>query len=193
MQHAAVSRPIRAGTDPVSQALFLPHLGKQSATHAAGQNTDHHLLYGEIIIRHRRTGEADSHLLLLDVLVVMATRGIERNGEDRSIRAVTVGLRCQRRKRVFEKGGDLAQQKAEELSIPKAYGDYHDLLADAEVQVVHNCTPNHMHFQVNKDIWSRISEDPSISYAWRIYTASTFGAIRVEDEHLVRVHLSETI
>lgn len=47
--------------------------------------------------------------------------------------------------------------------------------------------------QVNKDIWARITEDPTISYAWRIYCASTFGAIRVEDEHLVRVDLSETI
>lgn len=47
--------------------------------------------------------------------------------------------------------------------------------------------------QINKDIWARITEDPSISYAWRIYCASTFGAIRVEDEHLVRVDLSETI
>ncbi len=48
-------------------------------------------------------------------------------------------------------------------------------------------------FQVNKDIWARITEDPSISYAWRIYCASTFGAIRVEDEHLVRLDLNETI
>ena len=47
--------------------------------------------------------------------------------------------------------------------------------------------------QVNKDIWARVTEDPSISYAWRIYCASTFGAVRVEDEHLVRVDLSETI
>jgi len=47
--------------------------------------------------------------------------------------------------------------------------------------------------QLNKPIWSRITEDPSISYAWRIYTASTFGAVRVEDEHLVRVHLSSVI
>ncbi len=47
--------------------------------------------------------------------------------------------------------------------------------------------------QMNKDIWVRVSEDPSISYAWRIYAASSFGCIRVEDEHLVRVHLNETI
>ena len=47
--------------------------------------------------------------------------------------------------------------------------------------------------QMNKDIWAKVEQDPSISFAWRIYCASTFGAIRVEDEHLVKVHLSETI
>jgi len=47
--------------------------------------------------------------------------------------------------------------------------------------------------QVNKDIWVRVAEDPTVSFAWRIYCASTYGAIRVEDEHLVRVHLSDTI
>jgi len=51
-----------------------------------------------------------------------------------------------------ENGQELAQRKAEQLCIPRHYGDYHDLLADPEVQVIHNCTPNHMHFQVNKDI-----------------------------------------
>lgn len=47
--------------------------------------------------------------------------------------------------------------------------------------------------QMNKDIWARVTEDPSISYAWRVYCASTFGAVRVEDEHLVRLDLTETI
>ena len=54
-------------------------------------------------------------------------------------------------------------------------------------------TKRAMGLQTNKDIWARITEDPSISYAWRIYCASTFGAVRVEDEHLVRVDLNETI
>lgn len=48
-------------------------------------------------------------------------------------------------------------------------------------------------FQVNRDITARISEDPSISFAWRIYCFSTFGAIRVEDEHLVHLHLADTV
>jgi hypothetical protein len=47
--------------------------------------------------------------------------------------------------------------------------------------------------QVNRDITARISEDPSISFAWRIYCYSTFGAVRVEDEHVVKIHLSRTI
>ena len=41
------------------------------------------------------------------------------------------------------------------MSIPRAYGNYQDLLADPDVQVVHNCTPNHLHFAVNRDILSK--------------------------------------
>ncbi|MBN1854989.1 MAG: Gfo/Idh/MocA family oxidoreductase [Pirellulales bacterium] len=49
-----------------------------------------------------------------------------------------------------EKDADLARAKADAMSIPKAYGDYRDLIADPDVEVVHNCTPNHLHFPVNK-------------------------------------------
>ncbi|RBW69685.1 Gfo/Idh/MocA family protein [Bacillus taeanensis] len=47
---------------------------------------------------------------------------------------------------------EAAEQKAAELGIPKAYGDYRDMLKDDEIQVVHNCTPNHLHFAINKEI-----------------------------------------
>lgn len=47
--------------------------------------------------------------------------------------------------------------------------------------------------QVNKDIWTKVAEDPSQSFAWRIYTASTFGATRVEDEHIVQVHVADNL
>ena len=47
--------------------------------------------------------------------------------------------------------------------------------------------------QVNEDITARVAEDPTISFAWRIYARATFGAVRVEDEHIVRLHLNETI
>ncbi len=46
------------------------------------------------------------------------------------------------------------QQKADavakSLSIPKAYGDYMEMLQDDEIEVVHNCTPNHLHYEINK-------------------------------------------
>ncbi|MFL6555441.1 MAG: Gfo/Idh/MocA family protein, partial [Bacillus sp. (in: firmicutes)] len=51
-----------------------------------------------------------------------------------------------------ETSQEAAETKAAELGIPKAYGDYHEMLQDKEILVVHNCTPNHLHFQINKEI-----------------------------------------
>jgi len=47
--------------------------------------------------------------------------------------------------------------------------------------------------QVNKDMLVRVQEDPSVSFAWRIYCESTFGAVRVEDEHIVWGKFADTI
>ncbi|MBT4157943.1 MAG: Gfo/Idh/MocA family oxidoreductase, partial [Planctomycetaceae bacterium] len=63
-----------------------------------------------------------------------------------------------------EANAELARSKADLLCIEKSYGDYRDLLADPQIRVVHNCTPNHLHYQVNKDILAAgkhvISEKP---------------------------------
>jgi predicted dehydrogenase len=40
------------------------------------------------------------------------------------------------------------QQKAEALGARRGYGSYQALLDDPEVQVVHNATPNHLHYEV---------------------------------------------
>ena len=42
-----------------------------------------------------------------------------------------------------------ARRHADELGIDRAYGDYRELLADPDVDVVHNCTPNRWHFPIN--------------------------------------------
>jgi predicted dehydrogenase len=42
-----------------------------------------------------------------------------------------------------------ARAKADALNIDKAYGSYEALLNDPAVQVVHNATPNHLHYAVN--------------------------------------------
>src|SRR5204863_7684749 len=41
-----------------------------------------------------------------------------------------------------------ARRKADALSVPKAYGSYQALIADPDVHVVHNTTPNHLHVPV---------------------------------------------
>lgn len=65
---------------------------------------------------------------------------------------------------VAENGQELANAKAKAMSIPKAYGDYRQLIADPEVQVVHNCTPNHLHFPINREVLAAkkhiVSEKP---------------------------------
>jgi predicted dehydrogenase len=42
-----------------------------------------------------------------------------------------------------------ADKKAEALGARKAYGSYEALLNDPDVQVVHNATPNYLHYPVN--------------------------------------------
>ena len=44
----------------------------------------------------------------------------------------------------------LARRAAEKLKIPKVYEKADDLLADREIDVIHNCTPNHVHFEINR-------------------------------------------
>ena len=46
---------------------------------------------------------------------------------------------------------ETAKKKAEALSIGKHYGDYRELLADKDIEVVHICTPNYLHYKMAKD------------------------------------------
>ncbi|EGT4254505.1 gfo/Idh/MocA family oxidoreductase [Citrobacter amalonaticus] len=45
-----------------------------------------------------------------------------------------------------------AREKAQALNVPHAYGSVEELLAHPNLQVVHNCTPNHLHAQINRQI-----------------------------------------
>ena len=49
---------------------------------------------------------------------------------------------------------NLAKKKADKYSIIKCYRSVDELLADPEISVVHNCTPNNLHFEINKKIIS---------------------------------------
>ena len=48
-------------------------------------------------------------------------------------------------------------------------------------------------FNINEGLTSRVAEDPTESFAWRVYARSTFGAVRVQDEKIVLIDLNETI
>jgi predicted dehydrogenase len=41
-----------------------------------------------------------------------------------------------------------AEAKAKEYKVDRAYGSYEELIADPDIQVVHNTTPNHLHLPV---------------------------------------------
>ncbi|WP_421672139.1 Gfo/Idh/MocA family protein [Raoultella terrigena] len=45
-----------------------------------------------------------------------------------------------------------AEQKARQLNVAHAYGSVEGLLAHPGLQVVHNCTPNHLHAEINRQI-----------------------------------------
>ncbi len=45
---------------------------------------------------------------------------------------------------------EIARSKAEMLGIEKHYGDYRQLLDDDEIQSVHICSPNYLHFEMAK-------------------------------------------
>jgi predicted dehydrogenase len=44
------------------------------------------------------------------------------------------------------------EQKAAALGVPRAYSDWRRLLDDKDIEIIHNCTPNHLHFEINKAI-----------------------------------------
>lgn len=46
----------------------------------------------------------------------------------------------------------LAREKAEHYQVPKCYASIDALLADPEIEVIHNCTPNNLHTEINKKV-----------------------------------------
>lgn len=47
-----------------------------------------------------------------------------------------------------------AKEKAEQLGIQKVFGDYKEMLADDEIESVHICVPNFLHYRMAKDVIS---------------------------------------
>ncbi len=47
---------------------------------------------------------------------------------------------------IAEFNPEMAREKAKELNIPMAYSSYEEMLADPDIDVVHICSPNFLHF-----------------------------------------------
>jgi len=47
---------------------------------------------------------------------------------------------------IAEATQSLAEEAAERLLVPKAFGDWKDLIADPEIDVVHIASPNYLHY-----------------------------------------------
>lgn len=45
-----------------------------------------------------------------------------------------------------------AREAAKRLCVPRALGSVEELLADEEIRVVHNCTPNDLHYGINRAV-----------------------------------------
>lgn len=52
------------------------------------------------------------------------------------------------------------------------------------------CTKRAIGLHVPQDIHAEVMKDPSSSYAWRPYVEITLGAVRVEDEQIIRAHVA---
>lgn len=48
-----------------------------------------------------------------------------------------------------ESTAELARAKAAALGVPRATGNWRELLADPDIEVIHNCTPNRLHYEIN--------------------------------------------
>lgn len=47
---------------------------------------------------------------------------------------------------------ELAKKKADEYGIPKCCKTIDELIKDPDIEIIHNCTPNNMHCEINKKI-----------------------------------------
>lgn len=64
--------------------------------------------------------------------------------------------------------------------------------AAGEISTLFYC-PDAIGLQVNEDITVQVAQDPSASFAWRIYSRLTMGAVRVQDKKIVQGHFLDAL
>jgi predicted dehydrogenase len=88
-----------------------------------------------------------------------------------------------------------ARRAAEQLGIPKVYGSYEELLADAEVEAVYNPLPNHLHvpwsikaMDAGKHVLCEKPIGLSTAEAVELLKARDRTGVRVGEAFMVRTH-----
>jgi len=88
-----------------------------------------------------------------------------------------------------------AQQAAEQLGIPKAYGSYEDLLADPEVEAIYNPLPNHLHVpwsikaaEAGKHVLCEKPLSITVEEALSLLKAREKTGVKIEEAFMVGAH-----
>lgn len=107
-----------------------------------------------------------------------------------------------------------ARELAQTYGISRVVTDYRDLLDDPAIEVFHNCTPNHLHYAINRELLEAdkhvLSEKPlsitpaeanhlqtlaaehrriaAVNFCYRYYPAVQEAAARVRAGDIGRVH-----
>ena len=88
-----------------------------------------------------------------------------------------------------------AQDMAQQLGVPKAYGSYEDLLADPEVDVIYNPLPNHLHtkwslaaIQAGKHVLCEKPLSPTIHGVSTLLRARDEYKVKVSEGFMFRCH-----
>ncbi|MFS0614416.1 Gfo/Idh/MocA family protein [Lederbergia ruris] len=79
---------------------------------------------------------------------------------------------------VVSRSLDKAKKLAEQYSIKYAYDTVRDLLNNKDIEVVHNCTPNFLHYQLNKEI---------LKSGKHVLSEKPLALNSIESEELVRL------
>src|SRR5260370_516234 len=89
-----------------------------------------------------------------------------------------------------------AQAAARELNIPKAYGSYEELLADAEIEAIYNPLPNHLHVpwsiraaEAGKHVLCEKPIGMSVAECRTLIAARDRTGVKIGEAFMVRTHL----
>ena len=88
-----------------------------------------------------------------------------------------------------------ARGAAERLGIPKAYGSYEDLLADADVDAIYNPLPNHLHVpwsvkaaEHNKHVLCEKPVALSADEARQLLDVRNRTGVKIQEAFMIRTH-----